>query len=397
MRSRIIYLSILLLPLLFSVGVLKALEIDGYSSQVNDRFSNDASFIAQGFNISGVARTQDGQWLTMISRTAFIACNHWHPASGNTVVFYKTNDPSGEQVTRTVSSVQKRIGTTDLFLGTLNEPLPADYAYYAYATETIDTLVKWNQSAYKLASVYHVGQSPSGSPAPISFAVGRNKLDDWMNITDGVSTNAIFVATKDSVGEANFVNYESIVVTYDSGAPIFYDQGNGTLRVIGITWVLLSDPQNNPQASGFSVVGNYADVIADFLLPQNQWRYGYFNITSATGDASDSADPDGDGASNLLEYALGSNPLIASPNTLPSATTLVQGETTYLSLSVSKNPSALNVTYTIEVSTDLQVWNSGPGYTVTVSETAQQSVVRTETPLSVGTPLFMRLKIQTTP
>ncbi|MGC4017337.1 MAG: DNRLRE domain-containing protein [Luteolibacter sp.] len=43
---------------------------------------------------------------------------------------------------------------------------------------------------------------------------------------------------------------------------------------------------------------------------QETWRQQYFGSPDATGDAADSADPDGDGIPNREEYALGTNPLV---------------------------------------------------------------------------------------
>ena len=48
------------------------------------------------------------------------------------------------------------------------------------------------------------------------------------------------------------------------------------------------------------------------------WRAGFFADVNAP-EAADSADPDGDGLANLLEYALDGNPLVASPALVPVA------------------------------------------------------------------------------
>jgi len=44
------------------------------------------------------------------------------------------------------------------------------------------------------------------------------------------------------------------------------------------------------------------------LTQQQGWRLQWFGTTSATGNAADTADPDGDGVSNLLEFAIGTDP-----------------------------------------------------------------------------------------
>lgn len=65
-------------------------------------------------------------------------------------------------------------------------------------------------------------------------------------------------------------------------------------------------------------------LIADFT-PLAAWRLENFGTLSDSGDAADDADPDGDGLSNLEEYALGSDPLTADADeavrrVLPEAT-----------------------------------------------------------------------------
>jgi len=44
------------------------------------------------------------------------------------------------------------------------------------------------------------------------------------------------------------------------------------------------------------------------LSPLQAWRQQFFGTTANSGTAADTADPDGDGVTNLLEYALGTAP-----------------------------------------------------------------------------------------
>jgi hypothetical protein len=62
--------------------------------------------------------------------------------------------------------------------------------------------------------------------------------------------------------------------------------------------------------------------------------------------------------------------------------------------------SATDITYTVQVSTDLATWNSGPGYTVTTGTTYSQDgetesvTVQSATPVSgSNAALFMRLQV----
>lgn len=62
-------------------------------------------------------------------------------------------------------------------------------------------------------------------------------------------------------------------------------------------------------AASYSAEAAAAPYLAPALAG---WRYRYFGSESNTGDAADAADPNGNGASNLLEYAFGTDPKAAS-------------------------------------------------------------------------------------
>jgi len=52
----------------------------------------------------------------------------------------------------------------------------------------------------------------------------------------------------------------------------------------------------------------YTYAVPVTLTPQESWRQTFFGITTNTGNATDNADPDGDGMTNLAEYTSGTNP-----------------------------------------------------------------------------------------
>jgi len=86
------------------------------------------------------------------------------------------------------------------------------------------------------------------------------------------------------------------------------------------------------------------------------WRQGYFGTSANTGNAANTADPDGDGQSNLLEYALGTNPTVAG--VLP-VTVARSGE--FLTLGFSHINDATLV-YKVEASNDLASWTTVQTY-----------------------------------
>ncbi len=100
--------------------------------------------------------------------------------------------------------------------------------------------------------------------------------------------------------------------------------------------------------------------------PYQIWRQQNFTTAELTNSAisGDFADPDGDGIPNLMEYALGLNPKVASVNGLPVVGLQNVGGTNYLAVTYKQVLFATDISYTVQVSGDLMTWNFGAGYTL---------------------------------
>ena len=110
------------------------------------------------------------------------------------------------------------------------------------------------------------------------------------------------------------------------------------------------------------------------------------------------ADPDGDGLSNLLEYALHTNP--KSPNAAPVTTLGVQtlAGQSYLTLSYTQLTDSADLLYVPQASGDLLTWQSGSGQTVLLGSVDNGDgtatvVVRDAQPLGAGSQRFLRLQV----
>ena len=131
------------------------------------------------------------------------------------------------------------------------------------------------------------------------------------------------------------------------------------------------------------------------------WQNTYFTAAELNNPAisGSNAAPAGDGISNLTKYALGLNPKSDGSGGLPTISLTPVGSSKYLTLTYNKSLGASDVTYTVEVSSDLQTWSSGTSYTATISATnnsagTMQTVVQRDlTPTSGTMQRFIRLKI----
>jgi|GEM_PF-418593 len=138
-----------------------------------------------------------------------------------------------------------------------------------------------------------------------------------------------------------------------------------------------------------------AVIIADVPPPYEAWISTYTFAPGANKTAT--GDPDGDSLANLIEYALGLNPSVASANPVTFSQVNVSGST-YLQLSVSRNPAVTNVTIEgISTSTlgDPAAWSTGT--TVIVTNTSSVFTVRDNQPIESGTRRFLRLRFTLQP
>ncbi|MDQ6911902.1 MAG: hypothetical protein M3128_03400 [Verrucomicrobiota bacterium] len=103
--------------------------------------------------------------------------------------------------------------------------------------------------------------------------------------------------------------------------------------------------------------------IASAISPIDQWRLATFGQSANNPSvAGDYASPAGDGISNLMKYALGLNPLIPSATGLPTISEMNISGMRYLTLTFNRSLMAADVTYTVQVSSDLATWNAGSSF-----------------------------------
>lgn len=119
--------------------------------------------------------------------------------------------------------------------------------------------------------------------------------------------------------------------------------------------------------------------------PLQAWRRARFGVPTSSGAALDTADNDTDGLPNLLEYALGGNPVVPDSSTLSPAISL----SAELRLSLSFTRANGDINYDVLGSSDLSAWSvvaTNPG-TVGTVVTVADSVI--------GPRRFLRLRVRT--
>jgi len=201
----------------------------------------------------------------------FRECLPFFPTNSSSITFYQTNDPNGASVTREVASGQ-RIGSSDIYVGVLENPVPVGYAFYEFATETINNQTDFGNTVYHDKNAFMVGRSPFNSFFNNKdFAVGRNEIDHWSNSVNVDGTIAEAIMTERD-GEGQDVLYEATLVVGDSGAPLLFDLNEDdindtdkSLRIVGTNWFLgaVGDPSVN--VNGFSYLGNHDEQIQAFI------------------------------------------------------------------------------------------------------------------------------------
>jgi hypothetical protein len=147
-------------------------------------------------------------------------------------------------------------------------------------------------------------------------------------------------------------------------------------------------------STNYSVTNPASATVTIMDRPLNIWRRANFTAAELADPqiSGDSADPDGDGLPNLVEYALGLPPKVANGNPLSAQ---IMGDN--FTVTYSRSKAATDVAVTPQISTDLVNWQSGPSYfqqlNVVDQVTNQLITTQTTTPVSATSQTFIRLVI----
>lgn len=183
----------------------------------------------------------------------------------------------------------------------------------------------------------------------------------------------------------NFTPGSAVAATYSYGMP---NDLAGTDITTGTTGV-----------PGSTFTYTFPCYSMSVLVVKSQfenWREQNFTATQLSNWAvsGDNGDPAQDGVSNLMKYALGLNPSAPALTGLPVLGQVTLNGKTYLTLTFTDQSALTDVTYNVQVSSNLQNWQSGPLYTVRVDNGATNTAVfRDLTALQNAPGHFMRLSV----
>lgn len=165
-----------------------------------------------------------------------------------------------------------------------------------------------------------------------------------------------------SYGDGNTAGNLIRSFTYDDASP-WPTEPDGT----GPSMVLI-DPWNVPD---HNVGTNWRASHVPGGQPGkvDSWTYdGWLLVHGITGAAPDD-DPDRDGLGHLIEYFLGTDPLVPSHDKAPTSSIQTinpgTGEADYLVITFQRDLNVNDVTFLVQESTDLSLWNS-PGAPVLI-------------------------------
>lgn len=232
------------------------MQIRNYVAARHDRFysGSDKNFVGGSFDFSGLGRSSDGRWATLVSDNYFLSAYHYFPGTGSSVTFYAANDLTGPSYSYTVAGGE-RVGTTDLWVGWFDSVADAGLARYP----VLDLAA---ESDYLGLELFNCG---------VSNRVGRNVSDSIVDATEGPSTEKTLWFDYDNSDSPSVGGDETYLWYGDSGAATFIPWGD-SLTVAGIHW---SITDGNPgahegESSIDTFVPAYIDGVNSILSARSQ-------------------------------------------------------------------------------------------------------------------------------
>jgi len=189
----------------------------------------------------------------------------------------------------------------------------------------------------------------------------------------------------------------TLTATASSGLPVTFTLVSGPAIVSGNQLTLTGAGYITVRATqgGDDNYGPASPVERTFFVEGNfgAWRATQFDATERDdlAVAGPMADPDQDGLTNLIEYALGQDPKSATVAGTPEVAT----NTSYWLFTFTRPKDRPDLTYTVESSVDLVNWTTVSAANVSeIGGTATTVTIQARQPLTTAN-VFFRLKVTT--
>ncbi len=173
-----------------------------------------------------------------------------------------------------------------------------------------------------------------------------------------------------------------------TAAPVFVQPVTDNI-VEGDETVILTILSN----TNYFAVSPASAVVTIHDPPEDAWKFAHFSAAQLLDPiiSGDLADPDHDGRCNLLEYALGGNPLAADPPTLDPHATLDAGVPLF---TLEYQKAATNLIYDVQWTASLTLSNwTANGVSAEIYNPSNGLFSRSITPAPQDSPRFLRLSV----
>ena len=412
----------------------KWIGFTGYNSTISAASSITSATSAAVPRVAGILNTETGTYSLTAMGTFFSAAsprgavtndgNKIWAVGGNSGVVYGTVDGSTPFVTSSTTANTTSIGTNIRVIGIFGNEL-----YQSTGSGTLPTvgLLAGDPLVNGLptASTF-LPNIPRQGGTPVTSRYGFVFLDldptvsgdDTLYCVDDSNTSGgIWKYAKDSTGTWNSkgsitavgrairgitakvdgTHVQLFMTAFGNTLHSYTDTNavssalTGTVSTTGTDYSPLSTLVTAASNTAFRGV-TFVPGAPTAYTHQQQWRFTNFGSYDSLASAADSADPDGDGLNNLLEYALGLNP--NTSGTLP-ASIVLNGANLEYTYTRSTGARENGITYQVEWSESLAVgsWSTETVNQQITSTQGALETVKASVPKGNGGKRFLRLRV----
>ena len=278
----------------------------------------------------------------------------------------------------------------------------------AAIVDVMGTIVGWGKGSAEDGNGFIAGNNHlwtwSGNYAK---RWGTNTIDSSYPINSSASYNYTYNSLVTDL-DTNAGIDDAALAAHDSGAALFIEN-DGVWRLAGIASLVQREGASYFSSSGgdrnyfvrISILASSIEAAIPDSSLYSGWQTNY-NLSGVNTEPT--ADSDGDGIPQLLEFAFGGDPNKNDCTILPTQQFVTDRKDSYLELQVIRPIGIQGIAYTPQTTSDLNNWPSDATGIDTISPTAVDNGNGTETltfrrsqPLADTGQAFIRVLVNTVP